>query len=489
MSTLVLGIDVGTTSTKAALFDLLDAARPLAVGRRASEVHEPQRGYSETDPVQVLTRVGECVREITAKVDTDAICAIGISGTACGAWLVANGQPVRPAILWNDGRAAQIVDEWSADGRMREIFALSGNVPFPGYTLPLLNWLAVHEPQNLASATHVLCCKDWIRGWLTGVWASEESDASYVPFNIRTRNWDERLFELTETKAASHLLPELLPVSRTDPLLGGIARELGLRAGIPVALGATDIIAGCVGGGAVAPGHAVTILGTSANSSIVTDNPEFDPPGIEIMAAAPLSRWVRTMVNTSGAMTLDWAARLFTGSDVVELFRRAEQADVSDLPVLVPYLAAAGVVSPFVDAHARGAFLGLRASHGSAEMCRAGVEGLAFAVADCYASMPSSVTRISATGGGAKSDLLLQTIASATGADVVRPAGEEFGARGVALLAAFHAGLISAEEFSSLARGLDVERVFAPRPESVAARLRRYRESGGMTRGTGKLWP
>ena len=488
MSTLILGIDVGTTSTKAAVFDVHDPAQPRVVARRTSDVTEPRLGYSESNPLTVLAKVGECVREVVAKVDAAAIGALGVSGTACGAWLVSQGKPVRPAILWNDGRAAKIVSGWEADGRMREIFALSGNVLFPGYTLPVLNWLAEHEPQNIAKTTHVLCCKDSIRGWLTGIWASEESDASYVPFNIRTRSWDRRLFELTETTAVSHLLPELLPVDRTDPLLGSVARELGLPNGIPVALGATDIVAGCVGGGAVEPGHAVTILGTSANSSVITSEPDFNSPGIGIMAAAPLSRWVRTMVNTSGTMTLDWAARLFAGSDVGELFVRAEQANDADLPVLLPYLAGAGVVSPFVDAHARGAFLGLRVGHGSAEMCRAAVEGLAFAVADCYASMPSRVTRITATGGAARSDLLLRTIADATAAHVVRPEGEEFGARGAALLAAFHAGLVGADDFARLSSSLEVKRVFAPAPARVGPRLERYHEASRVTRGTGKLW-
>jgi sugar (pentulose or hexulose) kinase len=488
MTRLVLGIDVGTTATKAALFDLERPARPLAVARRASVVHEPRPGYSEADPRGVLALVGACVREVVGAVAPGSIGAIGVSGTACGAWLVADGQPVRPAILWNDGRAAAIVDAWRAEGRMAEIFEISGNVPFPGYTLPVLNWLARHEPENLAAATRCLCCKDWIRGWLTGVWGSDESDASYVPFDIRARRRSDRLLELTDTSAAAALLPELFDVARTDPLRADIAAQLGLPAGIPVALGATDIVAGCVGAGAVASGHAVTILGTSANSSIVTAEPEFEPREIGIMAAAPLGRWVRTMVNTSGTMTLDWAAQMFTGGDVGAMFALAETADLSDVPVLLPYLAGAGVVSPFVDAHARGAFLGLRASHGRAELCRAVVEGLAFAVADCYACMPSRVTRITATGGAARSDMLLQAIADASGALTIRPAGEEFGARGAALLAGLHAGLVPAAAFEDLAAVIEVGRAFAPTPERLATRLARYRQASDITRATGRLW-
>lgn len=488
--TYLLGIDVGTTAIKAALFPLEDARAPIAVASRPSPTRMPRPGFSETDPKSVLAAIGECVREICGgRVGAD-VAAIGISGTACGAWLVNNGEPVRPPILWNDGRATQIVDDWHADGRMARIFDISGNAPFPGYTLPVLRWLIENEPASLAAATDLLFCKDFVRGWLTGAWTTEESDASYVPFDIAGRRWSPELFELTGTASHTHLIPDLSPPGRIDPLLPALARDLRLKEGIPVTMGATDIVAGCVGAGAVAAGHAVTILGTSANSSIVTDGPEFEPRGIGIMAAAPLGRWIRTMVNTSGSMTLDWAAGLLTGGDVGALFAHAASADTADIPVLLPYLADAGVVSPFVDAKARGAFLGLRVGHDAAAMCRAVVDGLAFAVADCYAAMPSEVRRITAVGGAARSDLLLQTLADATGATVLRPRGAEFGARGVALIAALHSGMLDADGFQRAAEGLDIAQHFEPRGDAgdVKARLDRYRACSRDVRSTGRLW-
>ncbi len=488
--TTLLGIDIGTTSIKAALFAAGAPGVPLAVASRASPTRMPAPGLSETDPLAVCAAIADCVRDLTGAGRGAGVAAIGISGTACGAWLLRDGVPLRPAILWNDGRAAAITDRWREDGRMATIFDISGNAPFPGYTLPVLRWLADHEPDTLARATHLVCCKDFVRGWLTGVWTTEESDASYAPFDIVARDWSDRLFDLTGTAAHAHLLPPLSPPDRTDALLAAVADDLGLPAGIPVALGATDIVAGCVGGGAVAAGHAVTILGTSANSSIVTDRPEFEPRGIGIMAAAPLGRWVRTMVNTSGSMTLDWAAGLFTGGDVGALFVRAAQAQGQDIPVLLPYLADAGVISPFVDARARGAFVGLRVGHDAAAMCRAVVDGLAFAVADCYRAMPGAVSRITAVGGAARSDLLLQTIADATGAQVLRPRGEEFGARGVALLAALHAGLMTPDTFEAKAADLEVARPFVPGPQAaeVTQRFARYRDCARDTRSTGRLW-
>ncbi len=486
---LLLGIDVGTTATKAALFDADRPTVPLAVARRSSATRVPHPSWSECNPEEVRDAVTGCVRELTARDGVPGrIAAIGLSGTACGAWLVRGIEPVRPAILWNDGRAADIVARWHADGRMDEIFALSGNVPFPGYTLAVLAWLAEHEPGSLAAADGMLFCKDWIRAWLTGVQGSEESDASYAPFGIADRRWEPRLLELTGTAGHAHLLPELFPPGRTDPLRREAADALGLPARVPVALGATDIVAGCVGGGAVAPDHAVTILGTSANSSLVTDAPSFEPRGIGIMAAAPLGRWVRTMVNTSGSMTLDWAAGLLSGGDVNRLIAMAGGADTSDLPVLLPYLSGAGVVSPFVDPYARGAFAGLRAGHGPAEMARAAVEGLAFAVAHGYAVMPNAVEQITAIGGAAQADLLLRTIAGATGATVTRPRGSEFGARGAALLAGLDLGLFDADAFARHAGTLEVDRTFEPGDEVAAltARFDRYRDCAAALRQMGR---
>ncbi len=488
MGDLVLGIDVGTTAMKAAVFDISRPEQPRAIGRADSQTKQPRPGWSERDPDDVLRGVAECIRDATCSINGEDIKAIGISGTACGAWLVAKGSAVRPAIMWNDGRAAGIVSEWHQDGTMGEIFDRSGNIPFPGYTLPVLRWLIENEPESISKSEKLLFCKDWIRAWLTDVWVSEETDASYAPFGIKDREWDDRLLEITGTEKAKDLLPTLENPRRVDPLLPEVASELGLTAGIPVALGATDIIAGCVGGGAIEPGHAVSILGTSANSSTVTEDPEFEPREIGIMAAAPLGRWVRTMLNTSGSMTLDWAARQLTNGSVGELLELAEVAELSDLPVLLPYLAGAGVVSPFVDAKARGAYLGLRVDHRPQELARAALEGLSFAVADSYDSMPTKVVEITAIGGAARSDLLLQTIADACDARIVRPAGEEFGARGVALLAAYSAELINESELGELVGMLDIEKEFQPNRDRVHDRLERYRTCSAATRELGRLW-
>ncbi len=482
MPELVIGVDVGTTTVKSAAFALPALDAPVALSRRPSVTRSPRPGWSEADPDEVAAAAFETVRGVVAEVGAERVAAIGISGTACGAWLLDGAdRPVRPAILWNDGRAASVTAAWHASGRAERIFDLSGNTPFPGYTLSVLGWLATHEPEHLAAARTVLCCKDWLRLQLTGIAASDESDASYVPMDMRTRGWSQELLELAGVEAHRRLLPELLDPRTVQQLHAEAARRTGLREGTPVAVGATDIIAGVVGAGATRPGGTVTILGTSANSTVVSDTIPWEPRGVGIMAAAPLGRYARSLINTAGSETLDWGARLLTGGDVRRLLALAEDAPAgADGLLLVPYLSPAGTVSPRFDPSATGRLTGLRAHHGPSHVARAIVEGLALAVADCYAHMALPVERVIAVGGAARSDLLLQGIADLVGRPVERSSMEESGARGVAVLAAWAIG--ATDDLDGLASAIAPGERFEPRPDGpLADLLGRYQEAAGTT--------
>lgn len=495
--TLALGIDVGTSTTKAAVFDLDDPVEPLTIAGAPSAVEHPRPGWSEADPFKVLDTVLDCVRAAISQLDTvgrssSDVLSIGISGTACGSWLIdVDGALVRPAILWNDSRAAHIVDEWRRAGITDELFGLSGNVPFPGYTLPVLAWLRREEPQSLRHAGATLCCKDWLRFNLTGVVATDESDASYFPFNITRRSWDEQIMRLCGVEDLYGLLPPIASASDTQPLLPAIANEWGLRSDVSVAVGATDIVAGLVGGGALSDGDALTILGTSANSSVVTNEPEFSPRNLGIMAAGPGRCWARTMINTSGSTTLDWSAALLGLDSPTELETLALDASgKTDRPVLVPYLAGAGTVSPRYDPLARGSLVGIRSQHTRADIARAAIEGLAFSVADSYKTMTRPVAELTAIGGAARSNILLQSIANALDVTVHRPVASEFGARGVALLAGAASGHYTAAEFVDAAKRVQRDMTFSPDADAPAttAQYAIFQHARDHVDGIGALW-
>lgn len=472
---LVIGVDVGTTTVKSAAFAVEDLSVPADVERRSSVSFAPRPNWSEAHPAQVEEAAFGTLRDLVARVGAERVVGIGISGTACGAWLADDAfQPVRPAILWNDGRAAEVTARWAETGLVDRIFEISGNVPFPGYTLSVLAWLAANEADSLDRATAVLCCKDWLRGKLTGSLASDETDASYVPFDIVRRTWSEELLELTGLATRRRLLPPLLEPRATEPLTAEGAARTGLRRGTPVAVGATDIIAGVVGAGATAVGGTVTILGTSANSTVVAPTPPWEPRTVGIMAASPLGRYARSLINTSGSATLDWGARLLTDGDVARFLALAATApEGAGGLVFVPYLSPAGTVSPRVDPNATGRLHGLRVHHGPAEVARAVVEGLALAVADCYAHMATPVNEITVVGGAARSDLLLATLADLAGRPVIRLEGDEFGARGVAVLAAWAIGAV--DDLDTAASAVAVDRRFEPRANSpIPDLLERY---------------
>jgi sugar (pentulose or hexulose) kinase len=355
--------------------------------------------------------------------------------------------------------------------------------------MPVLKWLSANEPEVLAQAKSLLFCKDWIRLALTGEAGTDATDASFVPFDIRKRRWDAELFEMAGIADTTRLLPRIFDEGYTSPLLAGPADALGIPSGTPVGVGATDIVAGMVGGGAIRPGHALTILGTSANSSIVTALPQFAPSNVGIMAVAALGKFARTMINTSGSTTLDWAAQALTGGSVSQLVTLASTSDGDrDRPVLVPYLSSAGSVSPHPDPYARGTWAGLRIDHTPADLARTAIEGLGFAIAETYSSLNAMPTEITAVGGAARSELLLQTIADCTGATVRRPAGEEIGARGAALLAARGAGLLTDQMLAKTATMLVYNLQLEPASdaERVQAQFRRYRR---VRDATSDLWP
>ena len=473
---IVIGLDIGTTTTKACAYEVGDWNQVVAFASRPSRTLQVGANGSECRPDEVLTLVEETLGTLSESVDRSAVQAIGITGTACGAWLSdESGLPVRNAILWNDGRAREIVETWSSTGLLDLIFDVSGNAVFPGYTLAVLAWMKANEMETLSRASSVLMCKDWVRLQMSGETATDETDASFVPFDIRNRRWSSELLAATGLEDFADLFPPIEPSDRYFELSRDFADRCGLRPGLRVGIGATDIAAGVVGAGAVASGQAISILGTSSNSSLISEAPDFTPRLAGIMAVHPMGGFIRTMVNTSGSTTLDWGASLLTGGKVEAMFELAEECGIGDdRPILIPYLSDAGVVSPFVAPGATGSIHGLRLRHLGPAMARAVVEGLAFATADCLIGMARRPDYITAVGGASRSDLLLQSIADATGTPVQRIQGDQAGARGAAILASWGSGLLTQAEATDHARAVVVDRTFEPSNELVAEYFERY---------------
>ncbi|MFO7631906.1 MAG: FGGY-family carbohydrate kinase [Caldilinea sp.] len=454
-SDLLLGLDAGTSVVKVALFDR--SGRELAVVRQPTPSNSLHAMWSETDMDVTWSIVADTIRTLLRESSTNPqqIAAVGLTGNMVGAWLVdGNGQPVRNAILWNDGRTQPLIDRLSDEhpGFMARIYRTSGSVMQQGCTLPLLRWLAEHEPHTLARATHVLCCKDWIAYKLTGARQVDPTEASVMPGDAWARTYSEAMIHLFGLDRFRHLFPRVLPSESIAGLVNdAAAAATGLRPRTPVVVGAGDVPASAIGLGAIEPGVACTLLGTNILNCLVTAKPVFEPANVGLLFCLPGLRWLRAMANVAGTTSLDWFVTQFCAAErnsaatqadlYAALEALAQTSDVGANGVLfLPYLSALGITAPFLEPAARAEFFGLTDQHTRGDLLRAVYEGIALSIRDGYAVQPHAVNEIRLSGGGAKSAFWSQMIADCTGKTVVVPEGAEFGAKGAALLAGVAVG-------------------------------------------------
>jgi sugar (pentulose or hexulose) kinase len=310
MADYLLGIDVGTSVIKTALFDL--QGREYATASKETRVLVPALSWSEANMTDVWQTTADTIRQLlhSTSIRGEQIAAVGITGNMVGAWIIdANGNPIRDAILWNDGRCIELISrlEKEQPGFTARIFSSSGSVMQPGCTLPILRWLHENEPHILERASAVLCCKDWIRFNLTGMLVTDPTEASVMPGDTRTRNYSDAMFELLGVGDYRALLPEVAPSQMVVGQVHARAAELtGLHEGTPVVTGAGDVPCSAVGAGAVQPGVACTILGTTCLNCLVTPDPVFTPADVGLLFCMPEQGWLRVMANIAGTTNLDW---------------------------------------------------------------------------------------------------------------------------------------------------------------------------------------
>ncbi len=476
-----LGIDVGTSSVKAVLVDARE--RIVASASAALDVDRPHPGWSEQDPdawlrgcEQVLDALAASHREALAAVE-----GIGLSGHMHGATLLgADDRPLRPAILWNDGRSeAECHELETRCPRSRE---LSGNLAMPGFTAPKLLWVARHEPELFAKTRKVLLPKDYVRLFLVGDHVSEMSDAAGTLWlDVAKRDWSDALLEATGLTRAH--MPRLVEGSEASGRLRPeLARRWGMTRAPVVAGGGGDNAASAVGIGAVKPGSAFVSLGTSG--VLFVSNARFSPNtagAVHAFCHAVPGTWHQMGVILSAAASLEWLSALLGEPAPALIAALGERVEAPSAVKFLPYLS--GERTPHNDASARGAFVGLAHGHGRAALTQAVLEGVAFAVADCLrvlADAGTQVARASAVGGGSRSPLWLKILASVLDRPLdVHAEGDFGGAFGAARLGRLAA---TGEDPFALAVPPPVARVVEPDPALVA----RYAEAYGRWR---QLYP
>ncbi|MFS7307534.1 xylulokinase [Rahnella inusitata] len=430
-----LGIDLGTSGVKAIL--LSEEGQVVASHSEALTLSRPHPLWSEQNPADWWSATEKAVLALSQLHALKKVKAVGITGQMHGATVLDAQQNVlRPAILWNDGRSfSQCQQLEAAVPDSREI---TGNLMMPGFTAPKLQWLRENEPELFAKIDKVLLPKDYLRWLMTGVFASDMSDAAGTMWlDVAKRDWSDSL--LAATGLTRQHMPALFEGNQiTGQLLPALASRWGMDC-VPVIAGGGDNAAGAVGVGLYKTGQAMLSLGTSGVYFAVSDGFLSNPQqAVHSFCHALPDTWHLMSVMLSAASCLDWAANLTGTASVGELIGLAENTPPADSPVcFLPYLS--GERTPHNNPNAKGTLFGLTHQHGPADIARAVLEGVGFALADgmdvlhATGLKPHSITLI---GGGARSPYWRQMLADISGLTLEYRTGGDVGpALGAARLA------------------------------------------------------
>jgi xylulokinase len=434
-----LGIDVGTSGVKAVLVDEADAIVAEAVAPLG--VSRPRPLWSEQDPRDWWRATGTTLdgladrhRDLMGRVR-----AIGLSGQMLGvALLDADDEPVRPALLWNDGRAAE-------DGRALEagvdgFAALTGARAMPGFSAPKLRWLSRHEPHAMADARRILLPKDYVRLRLCGEAVSDRADSSAtLLMDTVAGDWSDAILERCGVRRVQ--LPRLVESGEIAGVLRGtLAARWGLTPDTPIVGGAGDNMCGGIGAGVVADGDSCISLGTSGVYFVA--NRHFAPSlgrGMHTHRHGVGGLYCQQAVVLSAAASLSWIAEIIGARDVGDLVAQVEQAsiDSGETPLFAPYLG--GERTPHDDPALTASFVGLAFATSRLHLVQAVMEGVALALRDCQDALESAGARPARPvliGGGARSRFWASLVASALDRTLSIPEGAASGpALGAARLA------------------------------------------------------
>ncbi|MEK7794602.1 MAG: xylulokinase [Candidatus Hydrogenedentota bacterium] len=453
---IVIGVDVGTSGTKAVAVN--EAGTVVASALIEYPLHSPKPNWAEQDPADWKAAAFEALRRLAnaPSINKDDIRAIGLTGQMHGSvFLDENNSVIRPALLWCDQRTAEQCDAITSKVGEQRLIEMVCNPALTGFTAPKILWLRDNEPQNYAKVRKVLLPKDYIRLELTGEFATDVADASgTLLFDVKDRAWHTELMSLLDVPR------EFMPRAYEGPEVTGklskrASEATGLHPGVPVVAGGGDQAAGAVGCGIVRKGSLSASLGTSGVVFAFVDNITLDPQGrVHTFCHAVPGKWHVMGVMLSAGGALRWFrdavchAEIAVGAQTrVDPYEYITAA-AGQVPIgaegltFLPYLT--GERTPHKDPYAKGAFIGLSLRHTRAHMARAVLEGVAFGMRDgleIIREMGVAVSEIRASGGGARSMLWRQILADTGGAPIVTINVDEGPAYGAALLGMVGAGI------------------------------------------------
>lgn len=472
----LLGIDIGTTGVRGALF--ADDGTVLADANVACPHDAPHPGWAETDPNAWWRAVGRVLRELATTTTLADVACVAVAGQAPTVVLLDNaGAVVRPAVLWLDTRAEREARELGTEAY---------------YLGPKLLWLARHEPAALARTKWMLQSHAFVAQRLTGEVAFDASTAALaLPlFDLAKLDWVHSAFSnVHDANTGGGVTPaQMPPVRRAHELLGKVTAEAasatGLRAGTPVVVGGADFAAATLGAGVLAEGESCLMLGTAGNLLVPRKTPGTDPRLINAFHVGTESwlslggtlsggaqEWLRHALARGSLVDDDTAVRGALPTFEVLDGEAARVTAASEGLLFLPYLQ--GERTPIWDVTARGAYVGLGLHHGRGHLWRALLEGIALGFVDCQAVLEDGgvkLREVVAANGGGKSALFRQILCDALGVPLAYASKGGGTVAGAAILAALGAGILGKAEDARAWRG----EVLRHEPDLAAHR--RYRE-------------
>ena len=481
---LLLGLDIGTTSTIGILID--DQGGTVAVESRPVTFHSDHANWAEEDTEEWWRNVGEICRALIAKIgDADAIKAVGVTGMLPAVILLDKaGRALRRSIQQNDARATTTLDAYRTKMDEATFLSLTGTGYSQQLVGPKLMWLRKHEPQVFAQAKHVLGASDTITHWLTGSLQVEHNWALESGFvSIATGAYDDRLIALAGIDRG--LLP---PIRKSHDVVGSItadaARHTDLKVGTPVVAGCADHVASAFVCGAARNGDLVIKFGGAGDILLSSDAPVADRRLFIDYHIVPGLYFPNGCMAASGTF-LNWIVRNWAGGELEAarnaglsihqwLDRRAGELTADGDLLFLPYVL--GEKTPLMDPHARGTLIGLGLHHDLRHVWRAALEGVVFGFrhhVEVFAERGLNVSQVFAADGGAASDLWLQIAADVLQRPVTRIDRHPGSCLGAAFVAGMGTGLL--QDWSEIGRYVAAGRQFQPDLRAAAILERKYR--------------
>jgi len=478
----LIGIDVGTSGVKIVLINETGVLQ-------ASEIEEyplftPKPNWAEQNPDDWKKATLSGIKKIVEKSGVNAadIKGVGLTGQMHGAvFLDKNNQIIHPAILWCDQRTAKECKEITEIVGKKRIFEITCNPVLTGFQAPKILWLKKNKPSIYKKVRKILLPKDYIRFVLTGVFATDVSDASGTSlFNVRKRKWSEEILKKLE------IPEEFLPPSfESDEITGYITKEIskitGLKEGTPVVAGGGDQAAGGVGNGIVEEGKVSVTIGTSGVVFAHSEKVIVDPYGrLHTFCHAVKGKWHLMGVMLSAGGSFRWLRDTLCREEIEEGEKRKTDPynimtdKAKSIPpgceglIFLPYLT--GERCPYPDPDARGVFFGLTLKHKKPHLIRSIVEGVTFGLKDSVEIMKEINLPVEkkfiASGGGGKSKFWCQLMADIFNKKITKLSSEEGPSYGAAILAGVGIGIFK-DVKNACKKFLIETEVFKPEAKSV----------------------